>query len=188
MSPKPKRRKCRCCRTFFFPDYRNRRHQRYCSKPECQHASKLASQRRWYHKPANLSHFRNGEGTARVQAWRRQHPGYWRRQTPSSDRGQAPAPQAVNPEQSSRNATRGLPLALQDYCLAKEPAFIGLISMFSGTALRDDIQVLTHRLIERGCSILGHVPPESANAKTDIHYDHQTSAAARSGAASAQQL
>ena len=76
MSPKPKRRKCRCCSTFFFPDYRNWKHQHYCGKPECRRASKLASQQRWYRKPKNLSHFRNGEGTERVRTWRKAHPGY----------------------------------------------------------------------------------------------------------------
>ena len=32
MSPKSKRRKCRCCREFFVPDYRNQHHQRYRGK------------------------------------------------------------------------------------------------------------------------------------------------------------
>ena len=85
MSPKPKRRKCRCCSTFFFPDYRNWQHQHYCGKPECRWASKLASQQRWYRKPKNLSHFRNGEGTERVRTWRKAHPGYWRKKAPASE-------------------------------------------------------------------------------------------------------
>ena len=85
MSPKQKRRKCHCCSTFFLPDYRNCKHQHYCSAPDCRRASKLASQRRWYRKPENLSHYRNGEGTKRMQDWRAAHPGYWRKKPPVSD-------------------------------------------------------------------------------------------------------
>ena len=66
---------------FFFPDYRNWKQQHYCGKPDCRQASKLASQRRWYRKPKNLSYFRNGEGTDRVRTWRKAHPGYWRQKT-----------------------------------------------------------------------------------------------------------
>src|SRR5260370_36814078 len=101
MSTKPKRHKCRCCSTFFFPDYRNWKHQLYCSKAACRRASKLASQRRWYRKPKNLSHFRDGEGTQRVQDWRKAHPGYWRKETPMSQGTQPTEKQAVNPEQTS---------------------------------------------------------------------------------------
>jgi hypothetical protein len=145
MSPKPKRRKCRCCSTFFFPDYRNWKHQYYCGKPECRVASKLASQRRWYRKPKNLSHFRNGEGTERVRIWRKAHPGYWRKKTPVSGSTQTTKPQILNPEQTSRNVPRPLPRTLQDFCLAREPAFIGLLSMFTGSTLQDDIQSINSR-------------------------------------------
>ena len=43
------KRKCLCCGDFFPPDYRNVRHQRYCSKPACRKESKAQSQRRWQH-------------------------------------------------------------------------------------------------------------------------------------------
>jgi hypothetical protein len=38
------RRKCLCCLRLFRPDPRNRRHQRYCSAPDCRAASKATSQ------------------------------------------------------------------------------------------------------------------------------------------------
>jgi hypothetical protein len=190
MSAKPKRHKCRGCSTFFFPDYRNRGHQHYCGKPDCRRASKLASQRRWYRQPKNLSHFRNGEGTARVQAWRKRHPGYWRKKNLVSDHTQTTQDQALNLEQSSRNVLRSLPRALQDYCLAQEPAFIGLLSMFMGSTLQDDIQGFARRLIEQGCSILGRVSPELRDNKQQpcSDYDPQTSLAAQPGASNPQQL
>ena len=36
-------RKCLNCDDLFDPDVRNRIRQHYCSKPDCRHASKLAS-------------------------------------------------------------------------------------------------------------------------------------------------
>ncbi len=47
MSLSPTRCKCRCCSEFFLPDYRNQDRQHYCSKLDCRHASKQASQQRW---------------------------------------------------------------------------------------------------------------------------------------------
>jgi hypothetical protein len=188
MSPKPKRRKCWGCSTFFYPDYRNWKHQHYCGKPECRRASKLASQQRWYRKPKNLSHFRNGEGTERVRTWRKAHPGYWRKKTPTSESTQPTELQILNPEQTSRNVPRPLPRTLQDYCLAQEPAFIGLLSMFTGSTLQEDIQSFAHRLIEQGCNILGRVLPEQRNEKLGSDYDHQTSPATQSAASDPQQF
>jgi hypothetical protein len=69
------RRKCKCCRTLFRPDPRNRHHQRYCSEAACRAASKAASQARWRAAPENQSYFRGPVNVARVQAWRSQHPG-----------------------------------------------------------------------------------------------------------------
>ena len=63
------RRKCKCCLKLFRPDPRNRRHQYYCSAPDCRAASKAASQARWLAKPENQSY------VARVRAWRRAIPG-----------------------------------------------------------------------------------------------------------------
>jgi len=188
MSPKPKRRKCRCCSTFFFPDYRNWKHQHYCSKPDCRRASKLASQWRWYRKPKNLSHFRDGEGTGRVQTWRKAHPGYWRKKAPVSQGTQPTEPQTINPEQISRNVPRPLPRTLQDFCLAQEPAFIGLLSMFAGSTLQDDIQGLVRRLVEQGRNILGLVLPEQHTEKPCSTYDHQTSPPTQSAASDPQQF
>ena len=74
------RRKCKCCRTLFRPDPRNRRHQRYCSAASCRAASKAASQhvdvtRRdravvalGYLRPADL--WRNEGDAGRVSAGR----------------------------------------------------------------------------------------------------------------------
>ena len=82
MSLRPKRRKCRCCREFFFPDYRNAERQHYCGKPACRQARKRANQRRWRRTPFGRSYFRSAENARRVRQWRQAHPGYWKRKTP----------------------------------------------------------------------------------------------------------
>ena len=74
------RRKCKHCQTFFAPDPRSARRQRYCSTPACRQASKTASQRRWHHQPHNRDYFRGPLHVERVRQWRKAHPGYWRRQ------------------------------------------------------------------------------------------------------------
>jgi hypothetical protein len=123
-----------------------------------------------------------------VQTWRKAHPGYWRQKTPASESTQLTEPQILNPEQTSRNVPRPLPRTLQDYCLAQEPAFIGLLSMFTGSTLQEDIQGFARRLREQGCNILGRVLPEQRNEKLGSDYDYQTSPATPSAASDPQQF
>jgi hypothetical protein len=184
MSVRSKQCKCRCCSEFFFPDFRNHERQHYCAKPACRQASKAASQRRWLHKGANRDYFRGPLNVQRVQAWRQAHPGYGNKQTPFSENTQAAAPQRPNLEQASCNAAPCLPGALQDFCLAKDPGFIGLLSMLTGTTLQEDIAATARRVVEQGQCILGlHLP-----GTTPPVYDRQTSAPTGSATASAAQL
>jgi len=155
MSCRPSRRTCRCCRIFFRPDYRNGHHQEYCSAPACRQASKVASQRRWAHQFCNRSHFRGEREVQRVQEWRREHPGYWKKQKPASQKAQAADHQAINPEQRSRNVPRSDLRTLQDLCFTEHPAFVGLISMVTGSTLQEDIELTTRNLLIRGQNILG---------------------------------
>ena len=167
MSRPRTRRKCRCCNTFFTPDRRTEDRQRYCSEPACRQASKRASQQRWARKYGNGDHFRGPDEVRRVQAWRREHPGYWRKQAPASQGTQPVADQQANPVQSSRNATRALPVALQDDCLTENPAFIGLLSMVTGSTLPEDIAATARQLLLRGRNILGGGLPERTSTTTE---------------------
>ena len=58
MAHPTQKRNCQHCKRVFHPDHRNVTRQRYCSKPECRHASKVDSQQRWRQKPENLDYFR----------------------------------------------------------------------------------------------------------------------------------
>lgn len=166
MSLRPKRRKCPCCREFFFLDCRNHDRQRYCGKGACRHASKLASQRRWLRKPANRDYFRSPENVRRVQEWRQAHPGYWKKETPVSQSIQAVPPQQVNPVQSSCNVPPSPLATLQDFCLAQDPGFIGLLSMITGCTLQEDIALTARRVVEQGRNILGLAAPRATQPKS----------------------
>ena len=188
MTLKTKRRKCRGCSDFFFLDYRNERHQHYCGKPACRQASKLASQRRWLNKPANRDYFRGPDNIRRVRAWREAHPGYWKRKPLRSNSIQGVQPQKVNPVQSSCNVP-GSPLGtLQDFCLAKDPGFIGLLSMITGRTLQEDITPIARRVVEQGQQILGLSFPEPGNQNLCAVHDYQASAARGSAATDSTKL
>ena len=139
MSRQQTRRKCHCCTKSFIPDPRNQSRQHYCPQPACRQASKAASQRRWLSKAANRDYFRGADQVRRVQFWRKSHPGYWRKKAPSSQGPQAVEAQSANLGQTSCNVPRVLPRTLQDFCLAQDPAFVGLISMVTGSTLQEDI-------------------------------------------------
>lgn len=188
MSQRPKRRKCRGCSKFFFPDYRNRERQCYCSKPACQRASKQESQRRWLRTPFGRRYFRDADNVERVRQWRQVHPGYWKRKKPASDSTQAVPPQQVNPVQVSCNVPRSPLGTLQDSCLAQDPGFIGLLAMITGRTLQEDIAPIARRVVEQGQNILGLSFPEPRNQTPCLAYDHQTSAASGSAATSPSKL
>lgn len=183
MNVRPKRRKCRGCNDFFLPDFRNQDRQCYCFKPECRQASKRASQERWLRQPANRDYFRGSENVQRVRDWRQAHPGYWKKTSPSG-KAQIPDSQQVNPKQVSCNVPPSPLGTLQDFCLAKDPGFIGLVAMITGSTLQEDIAAITRRVVEQGRNILGLNLP----GKMPSTYDLQTSAPRGSPAADPAQL
>jgi hypothetical protein len=155
------RRKCLHCQKFFVPDPRNRGHQRYCGKPKCREASKRASQRRWRGRPENAEYFRGPSEVARVQAWRRAHPGYWRRRK----RKDGDALQDLLITQSSEgqpDPKQDGGIALQDHWQRQPPVLIGLIAHLTGSALQEDIASMTGRLIAKGQALMGQKPSDDS--------------------------
>jgi hypothetical protein len=177
MSRAPRRRKCLCCSQLFLPDPRTVDRQRYCSLPACRLVSKAASQRRWLSKDGNGDTFRGPDQVRRVQEWRRAHPGYWKRNKPRPAGTQPVADQSANPDQSSCNAPGSPLLALQDDWISQAPAFVGLISMVTGSTLQEDIAATTRQVLLRGRNILGltpAIPADPGPSLTEPH-DPQTS-------------
>ena len=144
--------RCKCCRTLFRPDPRNRHHQRYCSATACRAASKAASQARWCAAPENQGYFRGPVNVARVQAWRSRHPGYWRRArrvgTALQDLSTA------QPVDSFIGTATAAGSPLQEVLIAQPAVLIGLIAHIVGTPLQDDIVRTAGRLLRLGQDIL----------------------------------
>src|SRR5215475_6192458 len=129
------KRKCKHCRTFFAPDPRSAKRQRYCAQPACRQASKAASQRRWLQKPGNRDYFTGPTHVERVRQWRSAHPGYWRRQG-------ARAPLALQEDLTPQAPQKQLldeglmPPALQDVFFMQPTVVVGLIAHFTDLALQ----------------------------------------------------
>jgi hypothetical protein len=154
---KNRRRKCRHCRALFRPDPRNRRHQRYCSKPACRCASKAASQRRWLGKATNRDYFRGVTHVERVRRWRAVHPGYWRA---GAARRRALQDDSLAQATEREGKTGSLiDTPLQELSSSQPLVLLGLIAHLTGTALQEDIAHTTRGLRQLAQDILGGRAP-----------------------------
>jgi hypothetical protein len=158
MAKRTRKRKCRCCGVFFSPDHRNRRHQRYCSKPDCRRAGKAASQKLWLDKPENRDYFHGPDNVRRVQEWRNAHPEYCRKKR-----------KALQDDLSLKALETPLvkpslvPVALQDLLISQPAVLIGLIAHLTGSALQDDIATTARRLQQLGNDILNGPIPDKGD-------------------------
>jgi hypothetical protein len=151
-------RKCRNCNEVFSADPRNRRHQRYCSKPVCRRASKAASQTRWLGKPENAGYHRgNPKNAARVKAWQAAHPGYWKRRR---RKGSGVLQDLLIPElaDNQREIAQDDRVVLQDLSRVQVPLMMGLIAHLSDLSYADDIAGMANRLVARGQALMGGSP------------------------------
>jgi len=166
-------RKCCQCGIWFRPG-RNGWHQHFCLKPECQVASKRASQQKWCRKYPGYYH---GEvHVKRVQAWRRKHPGYWKQKGTANACGPPDALQDLLMTQGFDNKdvkvfrnclSEEISRPLQDLLLAQQHALVGVASLITGEALQEDIAVVLSTCYERGQRIGGIVPWMKQQELTD---------------------
>ena len=155
--------KCLCCKEKHRVDPRNAGRQKYCSKPACRKASKVASQGKWSAKPENQDYFRGAENTSRVRAWRAANPGYWRRGGLVKPGGKDALQetwiaQSVDDEGDEGIAKNPEQDALQDVCPSRNPVLVGLVAVLSGLALQEDIAAFIRKLLSRGEDILRMTP------------------------------
>jgi hypothetical protein len=154
--------RCKClhCEKFFLPDPRNRHHQQYCGEPDGRRANKAASQRRWRSQPGNAEYFGGADNVARVQAWRRAHPGYWKR---SKQKRSVALQDLLNaqPTLPQQAANQDGAVALQDLWQRQPPVLIGLIAHLTGIALQEDIAAMTGQLIAKGQALMGQNPNDA---------------------------
>jgi hypothetical protein len=172
----PRKRICLHCRTYFRPDPRNARNQKYCSRPECRKASKAASQKKWLNKPENCAVYGGAENVKRVQLWRKQNPGYWRRpgkrkKPLQEDSSLKTTTQQSDPPQTARSA-------LQDFIINQPAVLWGLLAHLTGSALQDDIAVTARHMQQLGEDIL-HQPCKGGHhvnlQATDLSPPHPSS-------------
>ena len=158
-------RKCCHCGTWFRPHRRNADRQRFCSKVECRMASKRASQQKWCRR--NPGYFHGEQHVRKVQAWRREHPGYWKEQGVGAPPGPPDALQDLLSAQGFddkgvtvfRNCLFAeISRPLQDLLAAQSHALVGLTAMISGEPLQEDIARVLTSCYERGQRIGGVVP------------------------------
>ena len=158
-------RKCCHCEGWFRPHGRNAWHQRFCLAPECQEASKAASQRKWSRK--NPGYFHGEAHVNRVRAWRRKHPGYWKRKGTEGTCGPPDALQDLLAAQGFghkdvtvfRNClSEEISRPLQDVLIAQQHALVGLAAMITGEPLQEDIASVLTTCYERGQRIGGIMP------------------------------
>lgn len=144
--------KCKKCKEFFNPDYRNIIRQNYCKKPECQKASKADSQRRWLNKPENRNYFRGSVNVNRVREWRKKNPGYGCKKKSAKKPLQEVCRENLILKQEVKSQTT--PKALQEVCRSQHTVLIGIIAQMTGQVLQDDIAVTAGYLEQLGQDIL----------------------------------
>lgn len=174
-------RKCLCCEEFFFPQPRSAARQRYCSKPDCQRASKAASKAAWRALPHNVDYFKHPVHVQRVRAWRAAHPD-WRRPGPPQRRGLQDSLPAQVPDLIEQTADRGalqeIPATagLRDVWTPSSALLAGLIAHLFELRLQDDLDTTTRHLVQRGQDLI-----RGGGGDEDL----QTRAATRAAAPSA---
>ena len=159
MRKRIRRRKCCHCKQLYLPDYRNAHKQKYCSRPECSKASKVAAQARWFAKENNRDYFSGPANVERVRQWRKRNPGYHQKKTDikkSALQDYSNAKRTVQQE-DNRQLAAG---PLQDYCNVELAVLVGLISKVTGSTLQDDIVKTTRHLQQLGDDILNPFTPD----------------------------
>lgn len=170
-----RRRKCRSCGELYRPDHRNIHHQVYCGQEACRLASKRVSQRRWLNRASNRDYHRGNAAVERVRSWRKARPGYWRRKPPALQdhcQNQATPVESLTVELSADNSQK--PAPLQEFCLAQDPLFVGLMAHLTG-ALQEDIEPQLSRFQAHGMTILRKGP----GIEPENDHDHTQAGAMR---------
>jgi len=174
--PTKKKFKCLNCNDLCCADARNRRHQRFCSKPECRRASKAASQRRWTARPENQNYFKGTENCERSRQWRKDHPDYQRKKR-SAPEVALQEISIIQPVDNEPTTAPDIGTALQDLCMSQPAVVIGFMSVLTGCVLQDDLMAYARSFMRRGLDILGPQvagsAPQADAAATCPHRPHR---------------
>jgi len=171
-----RRSKCLICKSMFVSDPRNVGRQKVCSTSQCQRARKRLSHQAWLAKPENRNYFRGPSNVARVQQWRKCHPGYWRRNPRAKAADALQEPLTSQPPEDKQLKASLDSTALQDALFTQHPVIVGLISKLTGDTLQEDIARAVRTLIDQGSAILGPSRASMATKSLNIsnHDDNKT--------------
>jgi len=150
-------RKCHHCGQLYHPDYRTSDRQEYCSAVTCRQASHRVAQLRWWRQPENQAYYRGADQVRRVQAWRKQHPGYWKKKR-AEPLVALQDECSAQPIECQGDSTGLKAVALHDEMLMQPAVMVGLIASLTGSALPDDIANSLRRFQAHGQIILGKGP------------------------------
>ena len=167
---KPRKRKCRNCKEYFPSDYRNLRHQHYCSKTKCRKASRASSQRRWVGKSVNRKHFSGQDNVKRVQEWRKTNHGYSKGIKGPKVRSALQDDCIAQTIETKQETSDLNGFALQEDWFCQSAVFIGLLANLIGSSLQENIAEYTQKLILLGYDIINDI-----QSQTGGKYDKQTS-------------
>jgi len=169
---KIKKKKCEHCNSYFIPDKYNHHNQTYCTSVECQHASRIASHRKYRRKDKNRTSEKRQKESERVKKWQKTHPNYKKAQEKTKIKYGDHFLRDIVPAQN---------LILRDIAqLRKEVSVIpelrrklnyyqcvttGLTSTLSGDVLREIIGCQLDRYYDTGNRLL---LSENKSSKTNI--------------------
>lgn len=147
-------RNCAHCGQLFIINPRVGRRHRFCSKKECDQASRAIARKKWLQKNGGKDYFNKSVSLSRIRAWRQNNPQYWRKR-----------PGRRNTTKSEFIVSKKLArilryVALQDTIDTNLALKIGIVSHLTGSALQDTIAKEIRRFMLRGYAILRGKLPE----------------------------
>ena len=98
---KSKKIKCEHCNCYFIPNKYNYHRQRYCSRVECQHVSRISSRRKYRKEDKNCTPPKRQKETERVKRWQKKHPDYKKRQKKAKKESKEYVLRDIAPAQNS---------------------------------------------------------------------------------------
>jgi hypothetical protein len=153
-------RPCCICHNLFTPNKFARARQVVCSREPCRKTAKKQRQADWFSR--NRDYFCGPENVERVRQWRRKK-ALESRPVPPSPK---PPDPASTQKAKSCNTTEPESGVLQDLARPAEPVIMGLLALWSGTMLQDEVHKLYSQCSRRGSELLGQMVPASGSPIT----------------------
>ena len=158
---KSKKIKCEHCNCYFIPNKYNYHRQRYCSRVECQHVSRISSRRKYRKEDKNCTPPKRQKETERVKRWQKKHPDYKKRQKKAKKESKeyvlrdiAPAQNSILRDIAQLKSEVSLIPELRNTVVYYKCVTAGLTSVLSGDVLREIIGGQLDRYYDIGSRLL----------------------------------